>query len=229
MNRYFLNLVLQLCSIVSAQSTVGSLSGDHLAPIDPRWYPKFRLLVNSKLSRTNFDYGRVILRPASEGESSVSIYRTPNKPQTYRVTLLEAEKNLWQEAEGGVKPVKARPVRVRRRDADISESSAKLLADVWVKMLKETHSHEAEEQKSVPTDAPRIEFAIQRPLDNTLGEINQFVPHGTKIDRLINIVELLVSYCKASPQRQVQLERQIKDNARELLTEIQRDYHRGRI
>lgn len=129
------------CVILLAQFSVvrakeGSVHGDIMLPERP--YAKFRRLLAVKLGPTTFDCGRIIVMPAFEPEFAVSVHSSDvsNTKRTYYVTCVTAADNLWQKSDMVQYPRRAEQVRTDRIDAEIPETTAKLLRDAWLVMLQ---------------------------------------------------------------------------------------------
>lgn len=219
-------LTVLLCLIANIifaeQVCLANTPGDHLVPVQSG-NPSFRAILASKLLLSPFTHGRAIVRPAFEGESSISVYcrlDEHRKPHCY-VALLIASENLYQRTDGGTRPKDARSVTVHRVDAQISEHIAKNVHEIWSKMLKSSARYDSSEDRwaQVPIDATRVELDIKptgRPVAR--GEVNRFAPKiGDRTRQLLSIVDLLVDYCKASPPHREKIESKLQAATSHLL------------
>jgi hypothetical protein len=141
------------------------------------------------------------------------------------VTWVVAKENLWEQTNEGREIEKARRVATSRTDVEISERTARLLKDVWRKMLVSVRPAKEEmTERVIPVDPTIVEFSIQRISGLSLsGEVNVFLPkQGQRVERLLKISDLLVDYCKAPPSKRSLLEKEINRTASELLARLNR-------
>jgi hypothetical protein len=208
--------------LLTALVTAGMSRGadiDHLVPVDTH-FQKYRLLLASKIGTSPFNCGRVIITPAFEGESSLSVQCerfSGGQPKCY-ATYVSANDNLWQRTNGVQKQEKARLIGTKRIDAEMSETTAELIKQVWLRMLGQVQVHDNKKDKwrAVPIDGTGFEFSISHP--RLSGELDLFAPdRGSKLTELMSISQELVDYCNAKPGKRRALADRIEREARHLL------------
>jgi hypothetical protein len=206
----------------------GDVNTDHLLPLNPTWSPRYREILTEKLGLTSFDSGRVIFRPPFEKpEESVSIYSegSARGRQSYKITYVVAEENIWDATGGGEFPERAKNIKVRRIDAEISDHIAHMLKRIWLAMLQGVRGQfppAVEEREMIPGDPTQIEFSLERSNAPPLsGQLNVFLEnHGNKVKSLLRVSDDLVSYCKATPNQRFAISGEIDKEATRFLSQL---------
>lgn len=225
-----LTLAWIACSAAAAPPSRVQNDWDHLEPID--WKDKtddqYRNVLESKLGVTPFDCGRVIVELPFEGELSVSVYSNSqrNRQPRYFVTYVKAEHNLWQRT-GMLKHADAaRSVKAMRQDAEMPKTTAKLVKDVWVRMLKDVRRYPSSSQPYMMGGEYVIgglgrEFSIQQSHHSRLyGRLFRSPAPGTKTEALVKLTDTLVDYCEAAPADRPAIRDKIDREAKRLLTRL---------
>jgi hypothetical protein len=195
---------------------------DHLALLNTKLFTHYRKILTSRLGLTPSDYGRVIVSPAFEPEYSISIYQSTGLGHgTYRITYVAATESIWALTNGGNDLSRIEEVNIRRTDADIPMSTAGILKQVWMKMLKQSRGHAPPDGEwgRIPMDSTSIEWYLQLP-DRRLksAEVNNYFPIGPNTRAFIGLTTGdLVQYCKADPKVRPAIARKIEASARKLL------------
>jgi len=210
-------LAIYASCVVLAQTEGAILQPDHLLPVDLSESPAYRVLLRKKLERTPFDYGRVILRPAFNSESSISIYNDTEKVRTANsvVTCITAQDSLWDASEGGTSSRRALQIGTRRFDCVIPRALADQLRDAFSAVLRDTRPLGPDEKpKKIVLEGLITEFSIPRN-DGSIarGEISSIPATGPKLKRLESLAFDLLAYCKASDADRAPLLRKIERNA----------------
>jgi hypothetical protein len=209
-----------LLALTIARVAQSSAEVDHLAPLDSTWHPQYRQLLYSKIGTARFDLGRVLIEPSFEGESALSVYRTGSDDRSpCRVSLVQADENVWQYTDGGRNPKGAMSVGTKRRDAPFSPETGNLLKSTWMKMLRSARAHPHERERGMPIDTTSFEFSLERPGRTPLvAEVNPFIPEqGPKVKRLLDLAHLLVEYVNASSAARHDVDVRIQAAAKKLL------------
>jgi hypothetical protein len=198
---------------------------DHLALPNAKLFARYKEILASRLGVTPFDFGRVIVSPAFEPEYSISIYKgTAVQQPAYRVTYMATTESIWALTNGGNDLNDIERVRVRRADSEIPESTATILKQVWMRMLKQAHGQTppAGEWGRIPMDSTSIEWYLQSPNRRAeSAELNNYYPIGPNTRAFVNLTtENLVRYCKADPKQRNAIARTIEADARKLLVAL---------
>ena len=197
---------------------------DHLIPVDKRWEPKYREILDSRLAVTRFDCGRVLIRPAFTGESSLAVHCEPADASAHPrcfVTYIKSEDNLWQRTDAAHQPGAARSVRVHRYDKAISADTADLLKRVWFKMLRNTRPEAFSKEGEITLDATNTEFSIEQANGSPLyGQVNfRLRTVGKRVGAFVHLCEVLAEYCQADRNVRSEIEQRI----RQVATVLSRD------
>ena len=211
-----------LMGIIFLGTASGRAKRDPFLRVDPNHLPEYRRIWSAKLEVTPFDCGRFVVLPAFEPESSVSIhsYLGRDGMTGYRVTYILAAKNMWQASDMIRYPEKARAIRTRRIDADIPGPAAKLLREVWLKLLRGVHPNESTTPRDViPIDTPYFEWSLQPPNGPPLRvEANFYIETTPLLKLFAHLSDVtLPAYCRAEPAKRPAIARQIEKEATALL------------
>jgi hypothetical protein len=223
-------LVSFLCSIraVAASSYPCDNHGvDHLLPAD--WSipidNAYRKLLESRLALTPFDYGRAIAEPSLGLESCISVFsRASAGHRTYWVTLTRPTSSLWQATAGvnQLHPKRAANIKTNRIEAQIRESTAELIKQAWVRMLKDIHRRH---KTPPPRDNMRvivggaIEYSLQCPGDATLyGTLPGLPTCGSSAQALANLSDSLIEYCNAKPSAREAIASRVEREAKRIVS-----------
>jgi hypothetical protein len=100
-------------------------------------FPKYHELWSSLLEVTPYDCGRLIVLPAFDPETSISVYSIRDRAgrTNYRVTWIASDRNLWQQTNWRQPEQARKKVKPSRIDADIPATTALLLRKVWTNIL----------------------------------------------------------------------------------------------
>jgi hypothetical protein len=182
---------------------------DHLVPVNDKELPAYRADLQSKLLITPADVARMIVRPAGQPESAVSVYLNPpasvDDVARYKVTVTRASASIWF--------IRA-PVETTRSDAELPASVALLIKEVWEQMLLATRSYNSPVDS--PADGSIVEFALLEPNQSALhGELP--INAGSDILAFQSLGTLLVKYCDAPATERNALATEIAQAARNLL------------
>jgi hypothetical protein len=192
-----------------------------LIPADPL-FEKYREFLASKLGHTPFDCGRVLIKPAFEGESSISVYCVSAKHvgQKCRVTYTEARDNLWQRTNALQNLERASRVKIKRIDADISATTALSVRRAFSRILKMMRPHTTREgeMRSLTTDATYTEFSLEALSEpQSSGDLDiSLVRQGKHVRNLLILSRLLVDYCRANERDRATIDRAIEKKAVQL-------------
>lgn len=201
----------------------GSDLNDHLIPPDPL-FQNYRDFLASKLGQTPFSCGRVIVRPAFEGESSISVYCLPatTTGEKCYVTYTRASDNLWQRTNALQNADSGNSVKIRRIDAEISATTAQSIRAAFSRILAMARSHKTreDEMRRLTSDATYSDFSLEEPTGSQLSaELDvSLVTQGAQITKLLTLSRLLVKYCKANRKDRPHVERAIQRTATQLAT-----------
>jgi len=215
-----------IASIVAALSfatsyTASSERDDHLIPPDPL-FQNYRDLLALKLGQTPFNCGRVIVQPAFEGESSISVYCSPETSvgEKCYVVYTEASDNLWQQTNALQNTERANNVKIKRIDAGISATTGQSIRTAFSRILEMTQAQTVreDEMRALTPDATYTEFSLERPSGPPLsGELNvSLVKQGVHITKLRTLFRLLVEYCKTNRRNRPHIEQAIRKTATQL-------------
>ena len=196
-------------------------ANDHLAPpnrADEKVNSYQRLLL-AKLGVTPFDCGRVVDASSFGPEILVSVHsRMQDGRRAYYVTSSSPEGNLWQRTYSLRRPGNAESTRIRRIDAEIPESVALEIKEVWLRMLR----------RARPSPPLGLEFEIQGYLEFSIQQSNSHSVHGQlqlpasgpKTQTLAEISDDLWKYCQAAPTNRHAIADKIDKNAKRLLESL---------
>lgn len=217
---------------------------DHLEP-EPTYlheHPEYLRLLIAKLCVTPFDCGRLIALSFPGGEGSQSVYsKSSNRGQTYYVTRISLEKNLWDITSGGRRPEMARSIKAKRIDAEIPQKTAWLLRQCWIGMLEGAQKPRPTPppNQAVLVDASFFEFSIERaegpPLVGALNisagyggkkktrgpvlpRASRNVPgYGDRLRLLVELSDAVYRYCIAKSADRSEIANEIDRKAAQLL------------
>lgn len=183
-----------------------SSANDRLFQVDLAQFPKYRTLSMAKLSPTPFNYARMMVEPAFAPEYSVSVYSQPLRPDRVRyvVTYIVADQNLWQATDIARQPQRAKSVKTRRTDCEISKHTAEKVKQAWIAMLSGDQHPKPMRKEDVgrTTDATIAEFSIQLSQGETpYGKVALELVEGRKTRGLLEVANALIEYCKATTDR----------------------------
>jgi len=196
---------------------------DHLATIDARRFASYRQILLSQLGTTPFDAGRVVVCPAFESEYSISIYSVSGggNRRAFRVTYLSPTESIWTLTDGGNDLSEIHGIRVKRIDADIPESTATVLKEVWTKMLSQARGEAPPSGKweQIPIDSTSVEWYLQRPERHvSSGQLNNYVTRGPNTQSFLTLTaETLLRYCKSDPKERASIAHRIESDGQRLL------------
>jgi hypothetical protein len=217
--------LLFLCiSIIAAVTPVSAenaakRNSDHLAPVDrdDEIINKYRQVLTSKLSITRFDFGRVIIQPSFESESSVSIYsRRAKGGETYYVTYIASRANLWQQTRSARKIEAAQSVGIERIDAELPKPVAELVRDIWIRMLEDRRPRPV----WLNMQGRRLEFSLERRRNSPVEAELWLPPPGAKTEALVRLVDSLSTYCQNPSSTRIFLAQKVERQARQLLSQL---------
>lgn len=218
-----------MAQLASAHPALCRDEHDHLALLNRKLFARYRQILTSHLAGTPFDRGRVIVCPAFEPEYSISIYNSGGSTAraTYRVTYLSAKESIWGLTNGGNDLSQTKKIKVRRMDADIPESTAALLKQVWARMLGHAHGQAPPtgEWGRIPFDSTSVEWYLQMPNGGaSSAELNNYFPIGRNTQSFVKLTtETLLRYCKADAKERDAIARTIETSARKLLAATSED------
>jgi hypothetical protein len=200
---------------------------DHLVPLTPEQNSTYRNILLSKIGVTPFNCGRAMLLPPSEPEASISVYwLTENGKRIYFVTSMSAAKNLWQQTDAIRYPMRAKSVQVDRIDAEIPGRTARLIRDVWLRMLKGPSGPRSVPQRrnEIELDATHAEFSLEIPNSPPLIAELDFSASfpGKKTKQLVDVWNDLYDYCRASASVKPKISAKVESKAVALLAELNR-------
>ena len=201
-----------------APYTAASEADDHLIPADAL-FQRYRDFLAFRLANRLFNCGRVIVAPAFEGESSISVYCVSTKDlrEKCRVTYTQASDNLWQQTSALQHLERASHIKISRIDAEISAKTAVSVREAFLRILKVTRPHVAREgdMRMLSVDATYTEFSLEvadrRQLSGQLDV--SLVRQGEDVRNLLTLSRLLVDYSKASGPDRPHIEHGIKRTA----------------
>jgi hypothetical protein len=209
-------------SIIIVQSALAASPRDSFLQVDLSYLPQYRMIWASKLEVTPFDCGRFVVLPPFDPEVSVSVYSSRRADGTlrYRVTYIEASENMWQASDALRHLEKAKRINTRRIDADIPETTAHLVQQLWLRILIAPHPKASTTPRDrIPIDSPYFEWSLQRrnavPLRVHANFYVQTTPVLKSLAELSDVI--LPAYCKASPGDRPAIARQIDEQAGALL------------
>jgi hypothetical protein len=208
------------CCITLLQVSAGVPQPDHLLPVNPAESPSYRAFLKDRLEKTPFDHGRIILRPNSDSEVSISIHRGRLKAgsASYVMTCIEANASLWDASKGGDLLDRARSIGTHRIDRFIPDGLAEQLKTALTGMLRETRFPEADERpKRVIIEGPILEFSVPQGNEVLRGEISALPPTGPKLSRLKRLTFDLLAYCKLAETSGQSAEMKIERTAKALI------------
>jgi hypothetical protein len=198
-------------------------NADHLSPLDlsDKSINNYRSFLAGKLGVTPFDCGRVIDTPSFEPESFVSVYsHTQNGRRVCYVTVTRADANLWQRTKSLHDMRAAQNVGIQRIDAEISESVAKKIRQVWTRMLQASR---------VPPPLGleleldgKLIFSIQQAVGSTLAAQLWLPAPGPKTRALVEMSNALWDYCKSAPANRPAIASKIDQEATRLLAKLKK-------
>jgi hypothetical protein len=216
--------LISLATVMLCQQLIAAWE---LIPIDPNKFPEYRALWKSKLERTPFDCGRVVILPAFEFERSISIYsRSARGQREYRITYVwpETQTNLWEVSGGGQHPNKAKSIKTRQIDADVPKTTALLLQALWSRILKASEGplrSPGSNEEVVGLDTADFEWSMQQngrpPLECRRNTRAKVTPRLRRLAEFSNVT--LPAYCKRTPQGRAQMIPQIEKQAKRLLND----------
>lgn len=211
--------VLSTCSIRAEPVTY--VTEDHLFPWKPEFDGALRPLLKAKLFVTFADCGRMLDRPAENGESAVSVYapQNPASEEMYSVTLTEAEKNIdmvFNSSGGSTDEVNK--IGVKRRDARIPKSSALALRAAWKAMLTRVEKPRFYARSTLHRE--ELEFSLVEV--NGGQALYGVLPDkgGKSIAALTRLGRLLAAYCKAPARERPKLAKEIEHTANRLVAQL---------
>lgn len=197
----------------SALSGCGAHDGDHLVPIVFESDLNYRTVLVNKLFLSTSEYGRALIMPSSDGESSVAVYSSKNgaMKEEAHVSYTQAERNIRnaQSRENSSRD-DIEQMKVKQIDVAIPRETAFAVAAAWSKMLCRTALYPVTADDRPIIHATTVEFSLVK-LETTVlyGQIDQ--GHKTQhVEALYKIAELLISYCKAQPDSRPALASEIK-------------------
>ena len=203
-------------------SFAASSASDCLYQVDLAQFRKYRALWTAKFGPTPFNYARMMAEPAFAPEYSVSVYSQSSRPDQakYVVTYIVGDQNLWQATDIAKQPQRAKGVKTRRTDCEISEQTAEKVKQAWIAMLS-VDQHPKPMPKEVvgrATDATVAEFSIQSSHGEALyGEVAVELAEGRKTRGLLEVANALIEYCKATPAERPVIASQIDRKANRVL------------
>jgi len=190
-----LSLLLATAQVAAAADPLELEDGDqpsHLEPVPPRSYEDSRML-DKQLLVTSGDYGRMILVPAFEGPTAVSVYGSaftdeyPKQPWSFHITVTKANKSRGSR------------LKITRLDVSIDREFAVAIQRAWATMLLDTRYP----QKSrFVMDGYTAEFSVfVRGAGILYGRIQ--TPETGLPKEFVEIGLDLVAYCSASEKERL--------------------------
>lgn len=157
----------------------------------------------------------------------MSVYsaRSPDATIRYKITYIQSDRNLYHLSAEGRAPSAVNGARIKRVDAELPEKTAKLVKQVWLRLLRDargTYPPARDQWEAVPTDLTQVEFSVQGETANAeFGLLNLFLAtQRSKVEKLLHIGNDFVSYCKVSPEKRLRIAANINKEANELLAEL---------
>lgn len=198
---------------------------DHLTRIDPTSIigdsSEERSLYEHKLFVTKGDVaGYVFLSNGKDGDRSVAIYRASGKkgslPGNYWVTATEASGRITLPVPGSKKPpVDPRTITVRRSDAPLPASTARVVHELWLAMLERSRP-EGEFVLDSPTGIFSATSASGVPLRAATGRLQEdFVSLAA-----MQFGQSLINYSQSSASERVDYARKLENEANKLLKRV---------
>ncbi len=210
-------VVLAFVRVCSGEQT----STDYLSPLDrvDEKITRYQDFLTAKLGITPFDCGRVVDEPSFEPESIISVYsQMQNGRHAFYVTSVKAAANLWQRSKSMRAIAQAQAVDIKRVDAEIPQTVAEHIRQVWLRMVRERH----------PWERPRLEFELGGYLRFSIQQLDGppleaelwLPPRGPKTRALVKISDALWEYCKAAPANRPAIANEIDREATRLLEQL---------
>lgn len=200
---------------------LSSAAWDYLQPpVDLPEQAEYRKFLTEKLDLTPFDCGRVIIEPPyGYGENSLSVYSSNGG---YRVTYVEAADSLRDWTNGGSDLEKGKNVKILRFDAEIPQTAATLIKQIWIGVLSDVRPiPKSAAPGYVWGDATIATFSIPNDVRQvTKGEALLVSDNGKKVRELIRLTERLQQYCKAEAATRPAISKRIEQEAAALLAEL---------
>lgn len=214
--------IVTIACFASAEVRTGDRANtDHLSPVNrgDESINKYRALLAAKLGVTPFDCGRVVDTSSFGPETFVSVYsQMRNGRRVYYVTSVQAEANLWQRTKSMHEVGKARGVGVRRIDAEIPQSIAQTIRQIWLRMLHDLRPAPPLGLEFVMNGY--LDFSIQQSAAHSLdGELGLPAP-GPKTQALVKISDGLWEYCQATPAKRPAIANKIDLEVKHLLAQL---------
>jgi hypothetical protein len=224
-----MNKALFVLGLVAISSNIvaAAKQPDHLVPIDfvDRHEKIFREYLYRRLCLTDFNCGRYLVTPSFvKAEVAVSLYSRRDAAGATKcyVTLVEAADNLRDWTDAGKLPDRAKKVKVRRIDAELSPTACALMKEVWTRMLSGPQLPRPEYRTDVVWgDATGGEFSIKLPNGKILRGETELVPDlGKNTTALMEIGDGLIDYCKAPASKRPGMLVKIEEKAKAILVRL---------
>jgi hypothetical protein len=199
---------------------------DHLLPVEEhglaRDHPSaiYRKLWQRKLLVTPGNVARFAHIPGSnQTEVVVCINRSNRVGGAYSITVTEASSSLWGCIRtADEKVTDPRSVHIRRCDAPFPDSTAVVIRNLWLAMLKQARPLS---ERIIAVDSTSEIFSAM----NAEGKVleAEAPPFESKnIDELERIGLLLLDYCDVRLDKRPELSREIEKRAARLLARVER-------
>jgi hypothetical protein len=220
--------LLLLLGLIATVAPVSAKSIDHLLSFTYAFDKGLRPLLDKKLLITSADFGRMIRMHGGPevGEFAVSVNCNGTElPEAQcHVTLTRAQSNMdytLAEHRGENDPLRfVREIRVTRKDAVIARAAGTAFRDCLRLMIPEPGDPNRLHPLTI-SDNDRVEFwLIEAGGRSRSGERPE--RPGKKVRTLIEIGDLLVTYCEAGVHERAPLAKEIESKARSLLRSLQK-------
>ena len=180
-------------------------------------------LYEHKLFVTKDDIARYVFltNGRNDGDRSAAVYRVSGKAGSlsgdYWITSTEASTSLADCIPTAVEEARVdlRSIRVRRTDAPIPATTAKIVHELWVKIVERSRI----DKRAVPF-APTGIFAATMPNGVRLGAVTAWQHEHALCDALVDLGESLIYYAKLPPAKRAQAAVEIEEECNRLLKRV---------
>lgn len=221
---HLLGFVLLCAASYIPLGSLADETGNRLIPVDPFSEiadgADYKTLYEQKLFVTKGDLARFVYLPGSGGAERVAaVYSSSEKqaslPASYWVTATEASGKLLHciSVPGQTeRPVDPRTIKIRRDDAPLPESTAKVIHQFWLAMLL---GRRPLSQEVLRGDSMTLIFSAADSRGRLLRAQADTVKGNTK--RLWEIGESLFDYCRLPASQRAGAARELEERTRRLL------------
>jgi hypothetical protein len=191
---------------------------DHLVPVDPHpgeWSTRYTADLRSRLKLDRYFFAQMVVRPSFSGEYAVQLHGSEDEGHLpfelatkFFLTWSAAGESIWYASPENNEAHQQKAVTVTTTTAELPKPLATRIAQMWRRMLLQTHYPEEE---ATGLDGVVWEFGAWGRYGETWSPSQRKSPL-----LLIELGDSLIRYCKAAPAERTAAAKEIEKKAAQL-------------